>query len=530
MTFYLQRNHPWMQKTTEQTFLIEAFTERSITLEFVNVSLLMPIIYTIHGLNVFMYQAELLKTVLLIDRLEKQTGTGFVTITNSTFLFMSITRGSDISLLDCYIFCLPEYMLFSLEDCNLSISRSTVHGCEISPMILATAKCKIEIIDVNLVNNQLIFLGDEAVYMNNTHLNNVTIDSYFSLHIVHSQLNSVEMMIGDNSNITMTDTTVKYQRNYNLQFLCTRYNVRINMTNCTLSNIAVLLKAESSYISIYNSRISNSKSLKETGIQHFIDISYYSHLTISDTIITHNKPARIKTFFRGRINSLLKMYRCLYAHNSLSTHFVADDNTHIIIQESQFINNNSTTGILDMKRNKCIFNSCLFEANNGQMVINGQSSNITFTNCVFLNTCKGPEYTVLMKSAYVQLNNYLEIDNCTFSGGQGYLVWVKDVAEVSIQNSNYLQGLNPDSNTVEIYGVNTLRLANSNFLASSSNMDRLLDIHASMNFYTLQSSFGNKICSVTTNETDFVQKGDDLGFVNLYDVTLLKETGFASSK
>ena len=153
-----------MQNTTEQSFQIEAFTERSITLEFENISLLMNTKYTIPGLNVLLYQVELPQTVLNIHNLDRQNNTGMVTVTNSTFGYMNVTREFDISISDCYIndSSRPPKMVMGLNGCNLSINRSTVYKTapDNCSMIQAT-KCKIDMVDVNLIGYAIITIYEK---------------------------------------------------------------------------------------------------------------------------------------------------------------------------------------------------------------------------------------------------------------------------------------------------------------------------------------------------------------------------------
>ena len=517
-----------MQNAPNQTFLIEAFTELNITLEFVNVSLLMNTTYTTHGLNVLLYKAHLVETNLKIHRLDQQNNTRTVIVTNSTFGTIQVTRGFNIRMSDCYIACPDKDSLMDLIGCNLSIRRSTVYSNKES-FSVHTKKCNVDTMDVNFINNYIVFDESTIAHINNTYLNNVNIKLlYSSMHIVDShfeRINTLEIILY--SNVTIADTTVKYQGDFNLPFLYS-INAQVAILNCTFSKIVSLLNAQYSTVTVDNSRITDIQSVNYTLTDGFIYLFIHSHLVISDTIIRHNKPAAVKTFFTGTLKSHLEMYRCLYERNFFRTHFMADDNSDVTIKESQFINNNSTNAILNVERNKCILDSCLFEDSTGEYLVEVQSSNVTISNCALLNTGKNPEYVVYMESSYLEMNNYLEVDNCTFSGGQRYLVFVTNVADVSIQNS-YFQRLHPDSYTVWIDGVYTLRLANSDFYALASQI-YLLDIVHSMNFYTLASSFSNKTCSITTNETDFVQKGWYLGFVHLRGSVIHKETGFASSK
>ena len=211
----------------------------------------------------------------------------------------------------------------------------------------------------------------------------------------------------------------------------------------------------------------------------------------------------MKKIFSGTLKSGLEMYRCLYEWNSFPTHFVADDNSDVTIQDSRFINNAGISTILDMKNNLCLIEGCLFKGNMGLDVnlLDARSSNVTFINSVFSKDIGNPNIGIVsMESDYVELNNYLEIDNCTFSGRHEnweYLVSVMKVADVSIQRS-YFQCSCPGM--IHISKATTVRIASSRYVASNQEILFL----QTMNFYTFKSSFGNKTWSITTNETDFV--------------------------
>ena len=118
------------------------------------------------------------------------------------------------------------------------------------------------------------------------------------------------------------------------------------------------------------------------------------------------------------------MYRCIYKWNSFRTHFVANDNSDVTIKESQFTNNNSTKLILDVGKNECFIRACLFEGNTGWNIMNVKSSNITTVNNVFLNSLQNGNGIMSMNSTVVELNNYLEIENCTFNESQIFLAYV----------------------------------------------------------------------------------------------------------
>ena len=340
---------------------------------------------------------------------------------------------------------------------------------------------------------------------------------YSGLHIVHSYFNGPNgLVLEDNCNITMLDTTVEYQTHFhelmNTAFLTTSLNVQVNITNCTISSIPILIKAEHSIIFIDDSSICDSQSFVDTNVKYVIDI-LVSSLIISDTNITHNNPTGMQMFLSGSSNSHLEMYRCLYAWNSFSTHFMVSDNSDVIIQDSQFKNNNSTATILVFKINKCVINGCLFEDNKGKNIVQLQSSNVSFTNSEFLNTLE-EEYTretegmVSIESAYVHMNNYLDINNCTFTKSRGnldYVVNVTNVAEISIQNSYFQCWLILyEREMVTIDTTRTLRIANSKFVLvmNYSYIMSIYSITEKIHLYTFQSEFRNKRGLITTNETN----------------------------
>ena len=77
-----------------------------------------------------------------------------------------------------------------------------------------------------------------------------------------------------------------------------------------------------------------------------------------------------------------------------------------------------------------------------------------------------------------------------------------------------------------------MRIGSSEFITFSISMmsfDTLL--FKDLNLHTWQSNFGNKTWSITTNETDLIQKAEDLGIILLVHGSIIhREPAFASSK
>ena len=487
--------------------------------------------YTIIGLNVFLHQVQLSRVGLFISKLSQQNDTKVVTISNSTFWSMNVSKGFDIRMHDCYIDgsgILGAFMF--TKNCNLSIKNSFIYS--FSSEVMEVYNCEVDMQDVNLNNIFDIMIENySTIYMDNVYVNTVLISMsiYSSLHINHSHFEGEnKLRITGNCKVTITDTIVNHMWDDHYPFLNTIHTVLVNISNCTFRNITVLLIAKRAFISIENSSISANQSLEDSSHDYCIDISDGSHLLVSDTNITNNKPATqslSKAFYSGRINSHLEMYRCLYAWSSFQKDFIADYNSDVTIEESQFINNHGIIGgtIFEMKRNKCVFDSCLFQGNSEQYAISMQSSNVTFTNCVLFGI-------VFMESTVEKMNNYLEILNCTFNGSSKNtsIVSAEDVAEINIQNS-YFQSSHPLSNMIQIKRTRMMRLANSSFVISSGNI-MCLQISSYVSFYTFQSHFGNKTWSLTTDETNFIHKADKLGIIDADGLIIQEETAFASSK
>ena len=524
-----------MQNTN---FTIKTYFKSKITLEFENVSLSWNTTYTTFGLNVLLNQAELPFTNVSIHKLDRQKSTGFVSVTNSTFRHLNVTRGFDISMSDIYIdgSGSHEYGFMYISNCNLSIKAVTINKIQGSSYmynaLIELSNCKIDMQNVNLIDipdSNILIENYSTIHMNNVYISNtwIMLIKHSSLHIVHSLCEGIiSLDIGNNCNLTIANTTVEHHGNYTgPPFLYTKYNAQINILNCTFSNIAPVI-VQHSYISIHNSRIGGSQYLIETETKNFIEISYGSHLVVSDTNITHNTPIGMKTFFRGSLKSRLEMYRCLYAWNWFSIHFVADDDSDVTILDSQFVNNNSTFGeMFDMTRNTCFILGCLFEGNEGTNIVYAQSSNLTIISSVFMNIWENG--IVVMDSAFVELNNYLEIDNCTVIECGTYFAIFEKVAEISIQNS-YVQ-CSSLQEMIFIFEARTVRIASSKFVTFSQ---EIISFHTlivkDINFYTFQSSFGNKTWWIRTNKTDFIKKVTDLGLIVLDGSIISEETGFAS--
>ena len=132
-----------------------------------------------------------------------------------------------------------------------------------------------------------------------------------------------------------------------------------------------------------------------------------------------------------------------------------------------------------------------------------QSSNVTIINSMFMNTSQNG--IVVMNSDYVEIYNYLEIENCTLNECRNYIVYASKVAEISIQNSYFEYS---STKMIHITQAKTVKITSSGFVTFSqvimvlSTFQPLKD----MNLYTWQSSFGNKTWSITTNDTEFIKK------------------------
>ena len=529
-----------LNTTTQQIYYIKTYAGSNITFEFTNVSLPMETTFSIYGLNILMYQTELLDGIIYVYRLDKQSDTGVINITNSTFGYMDISDGFDIILSDCYIDNTSGYPIFLnlVSSCNhLSIKRSTLYN--FGHKVMYAANCKIEMQDVSFIDSYGGYFEEfSTIHMDNVYLYNtfISLVAHSSLHIDHSRLEGqTGLALKNNCNLTLTNVTVKQTGNF--EFMNAYRKIQINITNCTFSDITALLAAKGSHVLIDNSSIRNSQSLKETDTKHFINISLNSHLIIHDTNITNNEPAQIKTFFSGRLNSHLEMYRSRYAGNSFSTHFITDENSDVTIKGSQFINNNSTTGIFDLTRNKLIIEGCLFKGNEGTNIAKVlSSSNVSITNCVFLNTNR----VVLMESDVMEMkNNYLEIDKCTFDGCRDDLFWVKNVPEISIQKSYFRCSALTELNNYMfiIEGARTVKIASSEFIKFSRgqrtrrwHMLYFENLDQDINVYTFQSTFTADNGLITSNETNFLHKAQVMKVIIVRSDIILEETAFASSK
>ena len=520
-----------MLNTIKQNYYIKTYAESNVTLKFANISLFMKGYFTILGLNVLLYRAELPEFELTIARLDKKIDAGFVIITNSTYSYLNVTR-FNIIMSDIYTDGITRYqfMLMELNSCNLRIQRSTFYRITQHFYAMIEAyNCKVELADVNFIESAGILIHNEStIHMHNVSINNapIRLTTNSSLYIDHSHYEGTRgLVLEENCNMNMTNTFVEYQGNY--VFLNAYHNVHANIENCIFRNITALLTAKHSYISIDNSKISDIQS--NTEIYHFIDISVGSYLIINDTKILHNQPSKIKAFFGGTLKSYLEMYRCLYAWNTFPIHFVAEYNSDVVFKETSFKNNNSTTGILFAKENKCIIHSCLFKSNKRINIVKVQSSNVTIINCSFLNNFESTREIVSMESDNVELNNYLDIENCTFNESSDYLVWVKKVAEISIQNSHFQCLTQYDYFIIIISEARSMRIARSRFFILYWNILSIKGPHQDTIVYTFQSRF-ELMRSTITNKTDLMCMEGGLDMFLEHGEIKYEETPFVSSK
>ena len=254
-----------------------------------------------------------------------------------------------------------------------------------------------------------LYLLDSSVSMTieNSNLNNVTVDT------IGGYVNAtgcIFTMVGTKDIFSLRVDFNIYAADSEFigdMVLFSISGVQGHFINCTFRDNPYVVQAHHCVITITNSTLTQ---VQQTGITFNIRDC---KLFINDSIISDNKPSEDHVFIITEDKCHIRMTRCLYTQNYFNPHFKIIEKSVPEIFDSEIIENNSTSNLLEMRDGKFIVKQSVlkynFAAFASTILLVNSNSNLYLKESIVAEIVpennKSPWLTILAKSSDITIRD-----------------------------------------------------------------------------------------------------------------------------
>ena len=341
--------------------------------------------------------------------------------------------------------------------------------------------------------------------------------------------------------------------------------VQGHFNNCTFRDNPYVVQAHHCVISITNSTLTQ---VQQTGITFYIRDC---KLFINDSVISDNKPSEDHVFITTEDKCHIRMTRRLYTQNYFNPHFKIIEKSVLEIFDSEIIENNSTSNLLEMRDGKFIVKLSVlkynFAAFASTILLVNSNSNLYMKESIVAEIVpennKSPWFTILAKSSDITIRDsqisgtgdtYLFLYMPPFVSGGEHFLHVINSNLTHNTTSTYTSVNGPEvvfehvlyqvkkitilvvmPGAVFFSECRSVRLSHCNF-TSGDIKEPLVVFMAPGSFrvdapvFTLQSNFMDKGYSILSSDKSFVHKATQNNLIMFDPKYKYYETAYSSGE